>query len=206
MRRYIIAVAAVAALGATFVPLGAFTKPAEAVPVIATPHLQLATPIGRGSGVHIGNGYVLTAAHVVVDAPVAIVKDSEGRELAGTVLWTNPMHDIALLHIDGFDYIGTAPLSCAAPVVGQPIHMHGNPLSVTNVYTRGEIIGPAGRQGPWASVVPVDGTLLPGQSGGAVMASGRVVGINVGGASYQGPTGLSFVVPSSDICLLMARV
>jgi len=59
----------------------------------------------------------------------------------------------------------------------------------------------------WREVVPADLTVIPGQSGGAVVdAQGSVVGITVGVMIWQyGLSGLGFFVPGSAICELMGR-
>lgn len=59
---------------------------------------------GHGSGVNIGDGYIVTAAHVVGNEKVVRVK---GRwpfaifETDAEVLWSNPAYDVALLRIGG---------------------------------------------------------------------------------------------------------
>lgn len=64
----------------------------------------------------------------------------------------------------------------------------------------------------WKAVVPVNGTMIPGMSGGPEFnASGEIAGINVGTMMMSNEmgfgtfTGYGFIVPSSAICQLLAR-
>ena len=80
-------------------------------------------------------------------------------------------------------------------------------MDVDFVYTSGTVVGAARPMGPWASVLPVDGTVIYGQSGGGVVdANGNVVGIAVGLLPTQyGIAAFGFVVPASAVCNLLAR-
>lgn len=176
-------------------------------PLIATAFLKVADPLGHGSGVHIGNGYVLTAAHVVRTNKTMTVTDSEHREMAGEVLWSNAEYDVALIKLPGASYVATAPLSCAANFPHQRVTVYGNPIDLEFVFTSGDVNGTARKWAIWRELVPVDMTIIPGQSGGAAMdQAGNVVGIAVGVMIWQyGLTGQGFIVPGSVVCQLMGR-
>lgn len=176
-------------------------------PVLASPFLKVSDDKGHGSGVHIGNGYILTAAHVLGDRKTMTITDSEHRELPGEVLWKNTEYDIALMRVVGFANIDVAELSCAPNYAHQRVTVHGNPRSLDFAFTSGEVNGAARQWAVWKSVVPVDLTIIPGQSGGAVVdANGYVVGIAVGVMTFQmGLTGQGFFVPGSVVCDLMGR-
>lgn len=176
-------------------------------PLMASAFLKVKDPLGHGSGVHIGNGYVLTAAHVVQTNKTMTVIDSEHREMAGEVLWSNTEYDVALIRLPGARYVASAPLSCAANFVHQRVTVYGNPIDLEFVFTDGQVSGTARKWAIWREVVPVDLTIIPGQSGGAAIdETGYVVGIAVGVMIWQyGLTGQGFIVPSSVICQLMGR-
>lgn len=161
-----------------------------------------------GSAVHIGDGFVITAAHVVGQNKSMLVKGDDGRVIdrEGVVLWSNTAYDIALIRVD-HPKLKTASLSCAENFTGQGVRAFGSPMDVEFVYTSGTVVGAARAMGPWASVLPVDGTVVYGQSGGGVVdASGNVVGIAVGLMPTQyGIAAFGFVVPSSAVCDLLAR-
>lgn len=167
-------------------------------------------PAGHGSGTHIGNGYVLTAAHVVDGGAGIKVLTDTGAAKDAEVLWVNKDYDVALLRIDEFDDIRSVPLSCAPLERGTRYVAYGNPGSVDFVSAAGAVVSKPERRGPWRSVVTVDGTVVPGMSGGGVIVSGRLVGVSVGVMSASvgllpSITGFGFVVPASDICGLLAR-
>lgn len=176
-------------------------------PALATAFVKVSDKTGHGSGVHIGNGYILTAAHVVEDRKSMTITDSEHRDMPGEVLWKNAEYDVALVRVPGFGNLDFAPLSCAPNFVHQKVAAYGNPLDLEFAFTAGEVNGAAREWAVWKSVVPADMTIIPGQSGGAVIdTNGSVVGIAVGVMVFQmGLTGQGFFVPGSVVCDLMGR-
>jgi S1-C subfamily serine protease len=186
--------------------------PAAAPPVLdASPTVLVKVDGGHGSGVHIGNGYIVTAAHVVGDSPGAVVKDDTDTSQIGTVLWVNKAYDLALIRIDRPE-MRSAPLVCKPRLtVGDELQAVGNPLSLQFIHTWGRVASYVAERGPWKSSVIADMAVAPGMSGGPVFdRSGGVVGIVVGTAAV--PMGMSaslvpitYFVPSSAVCGLMAR-
>jgi S1-C subfamily serine protease len=173
-----------------------------------SPHVRLEAGISMGSGVHIGDGLVITAAHVVGKNKSMKAFADDNRMLDGEaeVLWTNTKYDIALVRVAS-PKMKAAPLSCAPNFTSQAVTAHGNPMGVHAVYTRGEVVGPAREWMIWASVVPVAGPIIYGQSGGGVMDDdGNVVGIAVGLLMTQaGIASFGWVVPSKVVCSLLGR-
>lgn len=166
---------------------------------------------GHGSGVHIGNGKVLTAAHVVNEKGDYKVKTDTGKEYAAEVMWTNKGYDVALVYVDGL-VAKRRELSCRAPDVGTPVVAIGNPLNVEFVKMRGHVIGPPQEVLDIKSVVALDMTTIPGMSGGPIVdPDGRIVGtvsavMVVGMGPFSASiVGLGYAVPGSTICHVMAR-
>jgi S1-C subfamily serine protease len=175
---------------------------------------------GLGSGVHIGGGNILTAAHVVGDAKTVKIKTFAGVESDADVLWINKDFDIALIHTGG-NVSGSSALDCREPAFGEQLQAIGNPLGIEFVASFGRVAGSGRKLGNWNRVIVTDMTTVMGQSGGGVFADdGRIVGINVGvtlaplksgkdaaGADVYTPTmtGFGFVVPASVVCDLLAR-
>lgn len=166
---------------------------------------------GHGSGVHIGQGYILTAAHVVGDSARVRLKTSLGDIQDGTVLWSNKQYDIAMVRADRPERFATAHLSCRTAHAGEAIEARGNPVALEFVSSWGRISGDKRELGPWKEVLITDSTTVMGMSGGGVFDSnGNVVGITVGvmtvpmglGGSL---TGFGTIVPSSVVCMLMGR-
>lgn len=171
--------------------------------------VKIVLPAGHGSGVHIGDGYVITAAHVVgVNATVSITLD-DGSEQPETVLWSNKEYDVAFVRTEAT--MNSAHLSCRVPDQHELIYAEGSPLNMDFLRTNGRIAGFVREIGPWKSAVPVDMTIIMGMSGGPVFDSRRnVVGINIGVAVAPvgfavSITGIGVIVPGRTICDLLAR-
>lgn len=223
---------AVIAAAAVFVIFGAAIKaPHPRKIASATVYIQMSEQ-AHGSGVDIGNGYILTAAHVA-DSKEDIgprdlkIIDSLGRSHGVEVMWANHAYDVALLHItDDASDIASRALSCRYLDAGESLSFIGNPLGLRDVTTYGRLAkAKIEAYGPWAAINTVSGQLIPGMSGGPTLDRfGDVVGINVGIAvemqhvsigNEQGPLPLmgaspmgfdmSFIVPGRVICRLMDR-
>lgn len=218
-RRFVYGVVG-AALGAATVfyapTAGSVAPPAP----MASYSVKLIGANGHGSGTHIGEGYILTAAHVVDAAKSMKIKTSNGRFRYARVLWTNTQYDVALMRT-GEEGMAAAHLSCGVMHEGDPIRADGNPLNIEFVSSSGKISGGlrdmpvlGDGRGPRKAYV-TDMTTVMGQSGGGVFdVNGDLVGITSAvaiaplqfGSSYvPSLTGFGFVVPSSVVCELMAR-
>jgi S1-C subfamily serine protease len=212
--------AAIALLALTVVIFGgvAIATPSAPPPAPAVTDASVVyvdTDRGHGSGVHIGDGYVITAGHVADGAKTIQLKTAGGKFHPAEVLWLNKEYDIALLRTDGTG-IGAATLACRYAHVGEDIRAIGNPLSLEFVSSYGRISGEVRKLGPWKAILVTDLTTVMGQSGGPVFdEGGALVGITVGviSAPIQTPfgpvstlTGYGTIVPSQAVCDLMARV
>jgi serine protease Do len=164
---------------------------------------------GHGSATHIGDGYFVTAAHVVSDQKdIRIKADDSTIHTDVEVLWANTTYDIALIRVKNFDgQIKATNLSCRDPVVGETVSMSGSPMILEFVTSWGRIGSRVSSIGPWPVAYELDGTLGPGMSGGGVFdAAGNLIGVNVGVLLiYGAPSGFSVIVPTSAFCALSAR-
>lgn len=186
--------------------------PSEYVTDASVVYVDTAT--GHGSGVHIGDGYILTAGHVADGAKNLQIKSAGGKFRPAEVLWINKEYDVALLRTDAAG-IGAATLACRYAHVGEDIRAIGNPLSLEFISSYGRISGEVRKLGPWNAVLVTDLTTVMGQSGGPVFdEGGALVGITVGVVSAPIPTpfgpvftltGYGTIVPSKTVCDLMAR-
>lgn len=184
--------------------------PSPALPAMESATVKIFPASGHGSGVHIGDGFIVTAAHVVGDAKEVQVKAKGGENRKADVLWVNKAYDIALLRTSSAG-LGAAKLDCRSVKAGDPIVAYGNPLKIEFVAAYGKIAGDSRETGPWRSVYVTDITTVMGQSGGPVYADGGdLIGITVG--VMAAPVGFSgsligygFVVPSAAVCELLAR-
>jgi len=159
---------------------------------------------GHGSGVAIGNRYILTAAHVVGAESEVMLSTSNGGEYAADVLWANRAHDVALLRFREDVDTEVSRLNCSSePAIGQHIEAIGSPGIFEFVHSWGRISKLAHQFQDWKVALVADLNIAPGSSGGPVIDErGRVIGIVV---AWYPPTSFSIIVPSSAICYLLAR-
>jgi serine protease Do len=131
-----------------------------------------------GSGLVWPRGYVVTNAHVVRRARVAVWL-VDGRRLEGLLLARDAEADLALLRVHGTGIPAASVADSDTARVGSFVAAIGHPLGVRGALTTGIIhaigpIVPGGR-----SWIQADMRLAPGNSGGPLAdASGRVVGLN----------------------------
>ncbi len=156
---------------------------------------------GMGSGVvWRRDGLILTNHHVVAGHAQAQVVLHDDRELAATVLATDPILDLGVLQVDATDLSAAAIRTTPALRVGELVMAIGNPWGQRGVVTLGIASGVGEVQVPWrpqpAAYVRSDVQLAPGNSGGPMVdMQGRVVGIN---AMIMGGD-LSVAIPSSVV-------
>lgn len=181
-------------------------------PPLAMSAVKLTAPFWTGSGVYLGDGFIITAGHVTDGLKNISVLMSDGKKATGEVLWTNTLdgggYDVSLVYAKGLP-AASAKLSCRPTKVGDHVSIVGNPNILTFLETWGRVSGavsPLG-WGDWKSLVALDIVAAPGVSGGPVYNdSGGVVGILVSGLVDQhGTYGYSFMVPSTTICMMLGR-
>jgi S1-C subfamily serine protease len=169
---------------------------------------------GHGSGVHIGNGFILTAAHVVdkKDMDFDIKFDDQGVAEDVEVMWINTKYDIALLRIVDSTGVESRDLNCVDPAIGDPITVEGNPLGFEFVTSYGHVGSTVqtvywpifSENVAWQAAYAIDADASPGNSGGPVYdANGDIVGIVVGRAPGEA---LRWAVPASTVCNLLGQV
>lgn len=164
---------------------------------------------GLGSGVYVGDGIVVTAAHVVGDAKRVTCRADDGKSQYCDVLWVDQDYDIAVVIPHVPDYFRAARLDCRTPKVGETVTAWGNPMGVEFITMHGYVSGDQRAAEPnWKSVIVTDMTTIGGMSGGGTFdADGEVIAITVGvmsmGKAADG--GLGFAVPAADVCKLLGR-
>jgi len=175
--------------------------------------VKVITPGGHGSGVNIGDGYYLTNHHVVGVEKQVTLKNESQEETQAQVLWSNEEYDVALIYQPIFENTGSSPLDCVIPAVGERVIMAGNPTAFEFLEMEGRVAGKPIQMFDGGDLfVPVDGTVVPGMSGGPVFDNnGHVVGIN--SMTAVAPLGMAasfvdfaFFIPGKSICQLMGKV
>ena len=162
---------------------------------------------GVGTGIIIDEkGYILTNAHVVEGgaADTVNIKLADGREVKGTVLWSDSSIDLAIVKITA-DTLTAATLGDSTEVkVGSFAVAIGNPLGISleSSVTQGVISGlnrsitvSNGQTGvTMDNLIQTDASINSGNSGGPLLNSeGNVIGIN--SAKAQSAEGLGFAIP-----------
>lgn len=169
---------------------------------------------GHGSGVYLGNGQVLTAAHVAKSAPGGVVSVVFKKSTySARVVWFDENTDTALLtiqpHIVG---MAAARLVCSMPdvKVGDAVTAIGNPLQLVNMQTWGRVGGFTNynfgeTDKPEVKAIVADMTLAPGNSGGPAFSHGVLAGITNALLAQGGIIGghlfaETLIIPRSVIC------
>ncbi len=162
------------------------------------------------SGVYIGHGFVLTAAHVAdYVPPTEKHKKPPDFTISGAtkaqLLWSDPDKEIALFLVEGFNG-PIADLACGHvdPSIGDDIEAVGNPLGFRDLHTYGKVAQNVGTRtiGTPQTDFIVNATVLPGMSGGPVFDKYGVAGI-VSATETAGlgtPIPVGFIIPRSVIC------
>lgn len=158
---------------------------------------------GVGSGViyDAKKGYIATNNHVVQGAKEITVYLTDGRNVKGKVLGTDPATDLAVVKIDAAN-LPEAPFGDSDTIqVGEPAIAIGNPLGME---LRGSVtVGIVSALNRTVDVgdnkytlIQTDAAINPGNSGGALVnADGEVMGINSAKYAGNGVEGIGFAIP-----------
>jgi S1-C subfamily serine protease len=101
----------------------------EAAETVGPAVVGLGRGWGRGSGVVIAPGQVLTVAHVLRGEEVAVAF-ADGRTAEGRVAGADPDHDVAVIAVDTGDapaVTWSPPASQEPPAAGAPVFALANP-------------------------------------------------------------------------------
>jgi serine protease Do len=156
------------------------------------------TQVGQGSGVIIDSrGYILTNNHVVAGSQQLLVHLSDGREVRGRLVGTNPKFDVALVQVPVRGLRPAAMGDSSHLQVGQWAIAIGSPFGLEQTMTAG-IVSATGRRGlgkgTYGDFIQTDASINPGNSGGPLLdIDGRVIGINTMIAAQA--QGIGFAIP-----------
>ena len=163
----------------------------------------------RGSGFVVSqDGLVVTAFHVVSAAKKVYVLSTTGQEFEATVLYTNPLKDLAVLKlVDVKVPLPYLELSTQLPREGEEVLAMGNPYLFPFASTRGIVsavgVKTKGETGP--GFVLTDASVNPGMSGGPLIDShGQVLALLSQIYSTTGSfAGMTFALPAADVKLAL---
>ncbi|HEY9060901.1 MAG TPA: trypsin-like peptidase domain-containing protein [Pseudobacteroides sp.] len=172
---------------------------------------------GVGSGVIAHpNGYIITNNHVAGGKSKRIIVNlSDGRNVDGTTVWSDPVLDLAVVKIS-LKGLPTIPLGDANTVqIGQPAVAIGNPLGLQlqRTVTSG-IISALNRtikieteEGTnyMEDLIQTDASINPGNSGGPLLNSrGEVIGINT--IKVTSAEAIGFAVPINVVIPIIDKL
>lgn len=149
------------------------------------------TEVGVGSGVIVSSdGYILTNNHVAgYESTRILVSFADGRDVEGTVVWADPVLDLAVVKV-GLTDLKPLVLGDASKLqVGENAIAIGNPMGLEfqRTVTSGIIsalnrtieVNNDGQTNYMEDLIQTDASINPGNSGGPLLNSkGEVIGIN----------------------------
>jgi S1-C subfamily serine protease len=164
------------------------------------------TPTAFGSAFAIdARGLVATSRRVVGSSTAPEVQMTPALKVSARVLATDPVRDVAILWIDpgALQSVPLVPLECGpgtrGPARGDEILALGTNVRQQKRVTSGRVNGTA------AHLMPSTLMLSPGSAGGPVfLTSGALAGLSTTFAEDEQASGESRVVPTADICAVLA--
>jgi S1-C subfamily serine protease len=168
---------------------------------------------GHGTGAIIGPNQVLTAYHVVADAPLA-VEFFEGPKVGGSVRWYDPTLDLALVEVAVPQRYKATELACRELRVGQRLVAVGHPMRDRWVPQDGRL--PRTDDVGGSGLVPLGFEIGLGTSGAPVFdETGRVAGVALAilaerrsataGYDEYKDTGIGLMLPATAFCASLRR-
>jgi serine protease Do/serine protease DegQ len=158
--------------------------------------------LGSGVIVDAEQGYVVTNHHVIARAQEITVTLRDGRELAGTLIGSDPEADVAVLQVEADGLVAVELADSDTLRVGDFVVAIGNPFGLGQTVTSG-IVSALGRSGlgieGYEDFIQTDASINPGNSGGALVnLRGELVGINTAIlAPSGGNVGIGFAIPTN---------
>jgi S1-C subfamily serine protease len=168
---------------------------------------------GHGTGAIIGPNQVLTAYHVVADAPVD-VEFFEGPKVGGSVRWYDAALDLALIEVEVPRRYRASELACRELRAGQHLVAVGHPMRNRWVPQGGEL--PKTDDVGGSGLISLGFEIGLGTSGAPVFDdTGRVAGIALAilaerrsataGFDEFKDTGIGLMLPAAAFCDSLSR-
>lgn len=173
--------------------------------------------VGAGTGIAITkDGHIVTNRHVVDDPQAhytALLSD--GTQKPARVVYKDPVHDVAIIKIDGVSTpvasLGDSDslqLGQTVAAIGNALGEYNNSVSVGIISGLDRTLTARTRTGEiveLTDIIQTDAAINPGNSGGPLITTGgEVVGINV--ATVIGSNDIGFAIPISTVKTIIHNV
>ncbi len=173
---------------------------------IVTVHAMDRTGMGQGTGIVLTeDGYIITNAHVIQDAELAVVVMNNNLEYDASLVGCSEEEDLAVLKIQAEGLVPAEFGDSTLLSVGDEVSALGNPLGYRMTMTPG-IISAINRQleveGSTMYLLQTSAAINSGNSGGALLNDrGQVVGVTtVKIISDDGSTeAMGFAIPTERV-------
>lgn len=173
----------------------------------------------QGSGVIIDpDGIILTNNHVVSGATsVRVFFNDDRGELEGTVVGTDPQHDLAVIKVHATDLdavtvgrSGNLELGDTVVALGFPLGLGGPTVTkgiVSGLDRAIDVSGGPVSENHLEGLLQTDAAINPGNSGGALVdAGGRLVGINTAAASAAAAENIGFAIAIDEAIPVVEQI
>lgn len=166
---------------------------------------------GMATGFLVGDGLVMTAAHVVKGAATISVRTEDGEPSSAVIWGIAENNDAALLSVPALSSPATLQLADALPVRGAELAVLGFPLWANTVQVSNGLMSGLPDSVDYAdqhvdAAFTTNAETNGGNSGGPVLdATGNVVGMISGGQNWEDADhsrpveGRNYVIPSTDL-------
>jgi serine protease Do len=171
------------------------------------PFGQSHTGKSEASGIILSrDGVILTNNHVVADSARVTVSFTDGthKQMTGTVLGTDPQHDLALVKVAATDLspitVGSSAkleLGDSVAAIGFPLGLGGPTVTegIVSGLGRDVTVGDSGVTEHLKDLIQTDAAINPGNSGGPLIdGNGNLVGIDTAAASASSAENTGFAI------------
>jgi S1-C subfamily serine protease len=152
---------------------------------------------GSGSGFLVGDGEVMTSAHVVEGSRQVGIQYGKEQRVTGTVEHLDADRDLALISVPSLHGEPLVFFEMGTLKAGSECVVIGSPLGLDQSVSRGIVSNPDRRAGE-VRLIQIDAPVNPGNSGGPIMDhEGQVIGIVT--LKLRGTEGMGFGVAYDEL-------